>query len=554
MSDGPRILDAQGCPMAPAPARPQMLAGGRNSPYDAADYYGDHMANWQPWLGSPDGELNLYRDTIVARVRDLVRNDGWASGIVTRILDNAVGANLRPISKPDYAALAAWSGVKAFDAEWAYEFTNALDARYRIWATDEGKWSDMARRQTMPQMLRLGFRHKLIDGDALAMLHWRPDRVGYGRAQYATAVQIIDPDRLSNPQLRFDTQMLRGGVEVDEDDAAIAYYIRRAHQGDWFNAVKSLHWDRIPRETDWGRPIIVHDFDMDRAGQHRGGVGVLGPVVTRLKMLFRYDGAELDASILNAVFSAYIESPFDEAFVEGMLSDGDKLNAYQEGRAVFHQDSRITIPGSGAQMRKLYPGEKIGQVQAARPNSNFRDFEKAVLRNVASAAGVSAQQASNDWSDVNYSSARGALLEFWKTLSRRRDDFTMNFCRPIRSAFVEEAMARRELPLPAGAPDFAECRTAYARAKWIGPGRGWIDPVAEVKGAVLGMDAALMDYDELCAEQGLDGDDMIASRKNVIRRFEEAGLTPPAWANIMPAGEPLRDPAADPQPSAKEPA
>jgi capsid protein len=38
------------------------------------------LANWQPALWSPDNEINIYRDRIVSRMRDLVRNDGWASG------------------------------------------------------------------------------------------------------------------------------------------------------------------------------------------------------------------------------------------------------------------------------------------------------------------------------------------------------------------------------------------------------------------------------------------------------------------------------------------
>src|SRR5260364_97631 len=46
-------------------------------------------------------------------------------------------------------------------------------------------------------LLRLAFRHKLVDGDALALLLWRPERIGPGRARYATTVQLIDPDRLS---------------------------------------------------------------------------------------------------------------------------------------------------------------------------------------------------------------------------------------------------------------------------------------------------------------------------------------------------------------------
>jgi lambda family phage portal protein len=542
-----QFLDHNGRPMVAKPSRAMALVGGGGSPYDAADMYSDHMAAWQPYLTSPDGALNSYRDTIVARVRDVVRNDGWASGTITRILDNAVGANFRPISKPDYKALAHYSGISAFDEKWAYDYAQALDASYRNWALGRGRWSDVSRNLTVPQMFRLAFRHKIVDGDALGLMRWMPKRIRPGRAQYATALQIIDPDRLSNPTLSFDQKDVRGGVEIDDDGVAIAYHIRRAHQNDIWAAADSYIWDRIERETEWGRPIIVHDYEHDQAATHRGGAGILAPVLHRLKMLWRYDVAELDSSLLNAIFSAYIESPFDQEFVDGAFGGDEKLNAYQQERADFHKENRINVPGSGASMTKLFPGEKMAQVQAARPNANFAAFEGAVLRNVASAAGVSTQQVTNNWADVNYSSHQGALQEFFKTLNRRRDDFANGFCQPVRECLVEEAMDMDDLPLPAGAPDFIECAAAYSRAKWIGPPKGWTNPIDEVKGAVLGMDAALMDYDELCAEQGFDGDDMITARKHVIRRFEEAGIPLPTWSGMNPMGEPANKTIKDPE-------
>jgi lambda family phage portal protein len=533
----PQILDAAGRPMSRKPSPARALVGGSSVPYDAAAFNGAHTAEWWPYLWSPDGELNPWRDTIVARMRDMVRNDGWASGAITRVLDNAVGANFRPIFKPDFKALAHFTGISGFDAAWAYEYSKALDASYRTWANSLGNWSDVQRRLTVPQMFRVAFRHKLIDGDALAMMQWRPERCGYGRARYATAMQLIDPDRLGNPTYGWDQKNIRGGCVLDDDGVTTGYSIRRAHQGDWFSAGDAVIWDVIPRETEFGRPVMVHDFDSDRAGQHRGGAGILTPVMQRLKMLIRYDVAELDAALLNAIFGAWIESPFDHDFVEQALSGGENLTAYQNGRRDYHDESEIRIAGVGGQLPSMFPGETLRQLDAKRPSGNFAAFEKAVLRNVAQAAGLSAQQVSNDWSDVNYSSARGAMLEFWKTMTRRRDDFATGFAAPVIACFVEEAHELDDLPMPNGAPDFAEFREAYARAKMVGPGRGWIDPVNEVKGAILGMDSALMDYDELCAEQGIDGDDMIEMRAQTIKRFKAAGVPLPSWAGIMPNGE-----------------
>jgi lambda family phage portal protein len=531
------ILGADGNPV-PKPRANALAGGGSHVPYDAADSWGAHMAAWQPYLGSADTDL-VFRDRIVSRVRDLVRNDGWAAGGVTRILDNVIGAVFRPIAKPDYRALAAWSGNTEFDAKWADRFGRAVEANWRTWANDPARYCDVSRALTVPQLLRLAFRHKLIDGDALAILQWLPARISPGRARYATAVQIVDPDRLSNPQNQWDQRYMRGGVQIDDFGAAEGYWIRRAHQGDWYNAVASVTWDYIGRETAWGRPVVVHDFDHDRGGQHRGGAGVFTPILQRLKMLVKYDGTELDAAIINAIFGAYIESPFDSTFVEEALGAGEDmepLNNYQQQRADFHCERRIML--GDARIPILFPGEKVNTVAAERPSTNFRDFESAVLRNCAAALGISPQQLGQDWSDVNYSSARAALLEAWKTLMRRRQEFASGFASLVYAAFLEESMAVDDLPLPDDAPDFIDCRAAYCRCEWIGPPRGWIDPVAEKQGAVLGMDAGLSTLEAECAEQGLDYEEVLDQRAREIEAFKERGIPVPTWAGMQPGFTP----------------
>ncbi len=531
-----RILGADGRPLAPSRSRASALAGegGRfgsgGTPYDAASRHGQHMAEWSPYLWSPDGELNQYRDRIVSRARDLVRNDGWASGSVTRVLDNAIGANFRPISKPDHRFLATYSDNPAFDATWAKEFSTALDAHWRSWSDDPGHYCDAARNMTFGQMCRVAFRHELVDGDALAVMQWIPARVGLGRARYCTAVQLIDPDRLSNPYQTFDGQATRGGVEVDSYGAAVAYWIRKAHQGDWFNAAESQTWERVQRETRWGRPVVVHHFVGERAGQHRGGAGIFTPIMQRLKMLVKYDETEVDAALINAIFGAYIESPFDPSLVAqamgegGALPEEDAVSGYQSGRADFHRERRLSV--NGAQIQSLYPGEKMGVIAAARPAGNFADFESAILRNVASGLGLSAQQVSNNWSDVNYSSARAAALEAWKTLSRRRHDFAAGFATKVRMAWLEECMDTDDLPMPVGeTPQFLECPAAYARCKWLGPGKGYIDPKAEREGSILSLGAGLSTYESEVADlMGEDWEDVLIQRKEEQDMIERLGL------------------------------
>jgi lambda family phage portal protein len=552
-----KILGPDGTPLPPARRaggaggnmRPRALHGRSNAPYDAADLYNPQMAAWRPYLWSPDGETSqFYRDRIVSRARDVERNDGWARGGVTKILDNVIGAQFRPISKPDYRALAYYTGNSAFDAVWADEFGHAVDACWRTWSDDIGHYCDAMQCLTMPQLFWVAMRHKLIDGDALAVMLYRPELIGYGRARYATSIQLIDPDRLSNPQLRFDQNTMRGGVEVDDFGAPQGYWIRRAHQGDWFSAAKSVHWDYLPRNTEWGRPIVVHDYDHDRAAQHHGGVGVLTPILQRLKMLVKYDSVELEAAIINAIFAAYVKSPYDQEMVQEALDAGEgheaALGQYQDMRNDWWSGRRSLV--GDAQMTHLFPGEEIGTVNAARPNSNFEPFEVAILRHVASGIGTTYEQLSGDFSRTNYSSFRGATNEALKTFNRRAKGFDAGFAMPIRAAAVEEFMEVEDIPLPAGAPPFEEFRAAYSKCHWLRPGRGWIDPVSEKQGAVLGMEAGLSTLEMEAAENaGLDWEEIIDQRAIEIQRFKDRGMTPPSWSDVRDA-KPGIDPGDKP--------
>ncbi|MBU6246458.1 MAG: phage portal protein [Xanthomonadaceae bacterium] len=548
MAEAPlALLGPDGRPLPPAARapRPRAMVGDRTVPhgmeiwpYDAARWDGQEMGDWFPLIRSPDDEINLYRDTVVARARDLHRNDGWAKGGINRILDSAIGLQFRLAAKPDWKTLRRVD--KAFDDVWAEEFATEAQVAWADYAEDVNRWADGSRHHTMTQMFRLALAHKLIDGDALGVMLWLPENIGPGRARYATALQIIDPDRLSNPLEQVDTAHFRNGVEINDLGAAQAYHIRRAHQYDMYNAMEAEIWDRVPRETDWGRPIVVHDFETDRAGQSRG-ISVLASVMPRFKMLTRYDGAEVQAALLQTILSFFIESPYAQDDVRNALEGGDgDLRWYQEQRLAFHDQNPITA--GGVRIPKLFPGEKMAGVTATRPHSNFDAFEHAVLRNIAAGLGISAEQLTQNWSKVNYSSARAALLESWKTLIRRRTDFALGFATPVYASWLEEAVETR---LRAAMPRryaaiFAEHRTAFARCRWLGPGRGWVDPLKERQGAVLGLDAGFSTLEKECAEQGEDWEDNLEQRARELRRMRKLGIPLPDWTGDEPAQKTIR--------------
>lgn len=550
-----QIVDSTGKPFADLPAGGRARAdsgwGGPGVtqppysslfPYEASNIQTPEMGQWFPYIRSPDSEINQFRDRMVARSRDLARNDGWASGGITRILDNTVGAHLRLSANPDYRSLAL--RARGFDASWADAFRRAVEALWRSFSEDIGHYNDVSRQLTMSQQLRLALRHKLIDGESLFVSYWMPERIGVGAARYATSFLLVDPDRLSNPYQIVDTKYLRGGVEIDDYGVPLAYHIRKAHQNDWYNAVESMEWERVVREDDDGWRRVIHDFERDRAGQNRG-IGVFTPVLAHAKMLAKYYGVELQAATVATIFSTYVTSPFDPKMIESAMdSDGEELGFYQDLRADWSKERPAML--NSVRIPTLAPGEDIKQVNAAHPHSGFGEFAHEMLRSIAAALGVSAEQITQDWSRTNYSSARAAMLESWKTLSRRSADFKVGTATPIYACWLQEAMESGQLDdvLPRNAPDFIEAATEYSRCDWLGVGRGYVDVTKEAAGAVMRMDGGLSTLRDEAKEQGRDWEEVLHQRALEVKMFKELGLNPPDWAGEVAAAE-----AAKPEPT-----
>jgi len=503
------ILDASGRPMVRAMA------------YEAGSRTSQELGLFNPSLGSADRDYLPSRNTIVARTRHLVQNSGWASSAVTRHLDSVIGIGFRPSVKPDYLAL-------GLDKEWARTWARKVEARWRVYAEDPLRYMDAARRKNFTEILRTAYREWLVSGEAVALSLWKTGKPG---KRCATTFQLIDSDQLSNPYGEPDSDTLRGGVEVSELGAPTAYHFRDAHPGDFTIAsAKSWTWTRVPRETPWGRLRVIHAFEEKRPNQTRG-ISRFAPVVERFKMLDRYDKSELQAALLNAVLAAAFESPMDSELLFDSISE-KSLNEYQTLRSDYHKEKGLTI--NGVTVPALFPGEKLTFHTAARPNVAFADFERACLRNISAALGITYEQLTSDWSQVNYSSARAAIMEVWKTLFADRTLFADQFATPIMLLWLEEEINAGNIEIPDGAPNFYEMPGAYLGVKWIGTGRGYVDPEKEAKGANMRINTGISTLEDECAEQGKDYQEVLEQRAAEIAYMKELGLPLPDWASAQP--------------------
>ncbi|MEQ9518491.1 MAG: phage portal protein [Parvibaculum sp.] len=512
------ILDANGAPMRPraSTAEPAYRAGSATH----AD-----LASFNPPSVSSDAAVLRSRTKMSARAHDLVRNDGWASTAVNRWVNGIIGKGWKLQAKPDWRAL-------GLTREWADEFANEVEGHWRSFVNDQRFNCDYERYTDFAGLMRLMARHWAVDNEALVVLRWRDER---GLAPYHLALEVIDPDRLSTPYGLMEGDLMRAGVELSAATREpVAYHVRAAHPGDQLASPSQFRWLRLARETSWGRPLVVHAFERVRAGATRPA-SRFAPIIQKLKQLTRYDETELQAAIINATFAAYIETPLDAdsfaATFGGGLAGNSVLDNVLNHQAAYHEKVGFSI--GGARLHHLVPGEQIKTVASTHPNSVFSEFEEQSLRYISAALDISYEQLANDWSKTNYSSARAAMLEVRMGLDCAKQKIETLLANPIYTAFVEELIRTDRVMLPARGPDFDAARTAYCTARWIGAGRGWVDPVKEAQGAAVRIETGLSTLQAECAELGLDWEEVLAQRALEIAKFEELGLPVPSVLGVL---------------------
>lgn len=483
-----------------------------SAPYVSGAFNRQETIDWLPSRSSADGTILRNRDLTLQRVRDLLRNDPTAGAALQRLADLIVGPGLRLSATPDARAL----GITP-DA--AREFGRKIQAEWRLFGEDPQRGCDANRRLTINGIFRLLARTHLSAGEACGLLTWRDDP----SMRYSTCVMTIDPDRISNPYQTIDTMTLRGGVEMDSFGAPIAYHVRNAHAGDWWAWGKAWTWTRVERRTKWGRPVFFHGFEPEREGQTRG-VSPFASLVARLKMLDKFAETELASAVANALFAAFVETDLPPDEVAQRLAPSATVAAGPRGayidEVVDHYTKNPAMLG-GVRIPVMLPGSKITMNSTPRQTTAFPAFERVFVNRMANRLGLPGELLT-DFSQTNYSSARAALNEMWRTVQRMSAVFAEQVAVPIYHAFLEEAFEKGYLTPPPGAPAFHDMPGAYLRARWIGPGRGYVDPVKEATASNLRMDSLTSTLEAECVEQGLDMEEtieQIAYEKGLLDQF-----------------------------------
>lgn len=468
-----------------------------------------------PWNGigeSADAALLPQLPDLRARSRELVADNGLAAALVSTHTQNVVGAaGIRVQSRPDIEAL-------GISPEQGAEFTRAAERAWRRW----NRWCETTGRLDLAGLQELAVRSVLEDGEAI-LVRTKPKK--NPRRPYNLAFDLVDADRLESP-MGSDTDRVRSGIELDEDGAPSKYWIRVGHPNDGQYSYPVLKWRELPAKDPEGRPNILHSYIMRRAHQSRGAP-LLAPVLALFRDLEKLQEATVVRERIAACFAAMIST----ADPEGMAAMVAKESG---GGADGRERIEDLYPG---QVEYLEPGQQITFGAPTGLAQPYAELVKGIVVQLAAACDLPYVLLTKDFSQLNFSSARAALLEARRMFRRLQQLLTASILAPMWELLLEEAWLRGEL----GDIDFDADREAWCRANWVPPGWGWVDPVKEVEASATAIEKGLSTYAEECAALGRDWEETFEQQARERERREELGLAPVAAAPSSAASKPDED-------------
>jgi len=428
---------------------------------------------------SADSELRYNLRTLRDRCRELARNNEYARRYINLLKTNVVGergATLQVKAMNQDGSLDV-IGNRIIEQEWKRWGRNGnctVDGRFSI--------SD-AQAMVIESLAR--------DGECVVRM------VNYDGNADRFALEFIEPDLIyeeKNEKLGNGNQ-IRMGVEMDRYRRPIAYHVLTEHPGDLSYSTYERRTQRIPAEQ------ILHLYLPDRAQQTRG-VPWMSTTISALKMLHGYREAELVAARTAASKMGFFTSRAGDGFQADDIQGDIPIMEAEPGS--FHQ---------------LPQGVDFQQFDPQHPTSAFSDFEKSILRGIASGLGISYHSLANDLTQTSYSSIRQGTIDDRDFYRYLQNFMVEHFLIPVYRQWLSQTMTIGVVNLPINKYD------KFADAGGFRPrGFQWVDPQKEISANVIALNNGLISIQDVANNYGQDLDDLFANLSRDKQMAEKYGL------------------------------
>lgn len=403
---------------------------------------GRRTSGWERDRRDANGVSRVALEELRIHARNLTENVGWAEKGKNVIANHTVGWGIVPRPTGPVA-----KNVAAVWKEWA-----------------ESTECDPSGRLTFYAMQHLSMQTTSEAGEFLLKRVIKPTSSGV-----PLQIQVLEPDHIDTAkdlaQLPGGGQIIQG-IELDANGQRVAYWLFSEHPGSTRRAAVST---RVPAED------VIHVFKTRRAGQVRG-VSWFGAAIVKLKDLDEYEDAELMRQKIAACFAAFVTDMDGAAGVVGAEDTANELHESFEPGMISY----------------LPPGKQV--TTASPPAVVDASFTTRNLRSVAAALGVTYEDLTGDYSQVNFSSARMARIVHWGHVGSWQHHMLIPLlCRGVWRWFDEAARVAGLWKEPVG-------------ADWTPPPMPMIEPAQEGLAYSRLIRNGIMTLPEVIRERGWDPD------------------------------------------------
>ncbi len=527
----PAVLDG------PAQPGAEMSIGGA---IEGASRLDRALMTWNASRAAPDVIINGAKDTADARSGDLARNSGHIQNAIQIHKDSIVGAQFRLNANPD------WKTIGATE-DWATQFQEEAERLWHLSTETDDAWMDVRGRNTFTGLVRQAVASFCITGEILAAAEWIKDDP---LRPFKTAINNVNPVRLSNPDGTMDTDTLRKGVLTNPQGRPLAYYIRNGYDVDPYG-FGNFQWRRVPSQLSWGRKQIIHIAELLYPDQTRGLADMVS-ILKETRMGRKFSDLTLQNAAVNASVAAAIESELPTHEVVAMLGNAAGatgtnpfltfLDSYL-GALTGYVDSSKNIQMDGVKIPHLFPGTKLNLKPAGTPGGIGSDFEASLLRHMAAGLNVSYEELTRDYSQISYSGGKMSAAMTGRFMAARKYATADRYASACYALWVEEMWNAGYLPTPPrkGRELFYQpfVKQAMCRCTWIGSSAGQIDELKETQAALLRIQSGLSTWEIECARLGNDWREIFKQRGREDKTQEQLGVSFDTSAN-----RPLTDQAS----------
>lgn len=466
------------------------------------------LIGWLVSSGAAEDDIDLNASKLRQRARDLYEGGGLARSGPETLMTSVVGWGIQPKPKIDGDFLGMTDEARD-------EAEQAILREWKLWA--ENPMCDAERQQNFYGLQQLAFLSMLMSGDVFALFGMKENR----RTPYQTTVRLLEADRISTPESSGDSTSeetesggrIIDGVEIDKEGEVIRYHVASRNPNSDADG-SELVWTAIDAYgRDTGYPNILHIMTWERPEQRRG-IPFVSAEIELIKQFTRYMNAELAGKVVSAMLTLFITSKEDDgkAGMEDAVNEDEKVT-----------DDELKLELAPGAIYDLPPGKDVTTVDPKRSDTQFESFVNTCITVIASSMGIPKEVLIKKY-ESNYTAARAALLDFWRTVRVYRTRFNTSFNQPVYEQWLSEAVAAGRIDAP-GFFDDPAVRLAWCGCSWMGASMGHVDPLKEVNAAATRIANNITTQEQEASEyNGNDWAANVRQRKKEIAALQEMNM------------------------------